>query len=91
MNYTLQLDNEKYPVVDCIQFKSIISGFHRHSIGLVKTPRRTFQRRRRRRRRLGAETCGAELSNATDEKDMFILFFTLIRKIINLVLLNHML
>ena len=37
----------------------------------------------------GAETCGAELSNATDEKDMFILFInSLIRKIVNLVLLN---
>jgi len=37
----------------------------------------------------GAETCGAELSKATDEKDMFILFInSLIRKIVNLVLLN---
>jgi len=38
----------------------------------------------------GAETCGAELSSATDEKDMFILFinYSLIRKIVNLVLLN---
>jgi len=37
----------------------------------------------------GAETCGAELSSATDEKDMLILFInSLIHKIVNLVLLN---
>jgi len=37
----------------------------------------------------GAETRGAQLSNAIDEKDMFILFInSLIRNIVNLVLLN---
>jgi len=49
--------------------KSIVPRKGLVTIPRCSVPRRTFQRG-------GAETCGAELSNAIDEKDTFILFFT---------------